>query len=213
MAQATADTDATTFGVPDVSIAGALMFVDGAIALLGIVTAETLYPDYSTRQDISDLGSTLPPDPVIHQPSATIFNSTMLLTGAILLVATVFAHRALRRRVLTVPLAVFGLGIFAVGLFPGNVMPWHGLAAMITFVSGGITALLSARVVRGVMTGVCLLFGAISVLALLSAIVLQAANPLLVMGSGGVERWVVYPLLLWLTGFGGYLLGVGGTVE
>ncbi len=33
------------------------------------------------------------------------------------------------------------------------------------------------------------------------------------MGSGGVERWVVYPLLLWLTGFGGYLLGIGGTVE
>lgn len=24
---------------------------------------------------------------------------------------------------------------------------------------------------------------------------------------GGIERWVVYPLLLWIIGFGGYLLG------
>ncbi|WP_254662945.1 hypothetical protein [Haladaptatus sp. W1] len=42
---------------------------------------------------------------------------------------------------------------------------------------------------------------------LLSVFVLQEANPLNVLGSGGVERWVAYPLLLWVTGFGGYLLG------
>lgn len=183
------------------------MFVDGAIALLGIVTAETLYPEYSTRQDISDLGSTLPPDPVIHEPSATIFNSTMLATGALLLLATYFVHRAYGRRVLTVPLAVFGIGVLGVGLFPGNVMPWHGLFAMVTFVSGGITAVLSARVVRGPFAYLCLLFGGVSLASLAGAVVLQAANPMLVLGSGGVERWVVYPLLLWITGFGGYLLG------
>ena len=71
------------------------MVLAGVVAFMGIITAEVLYPDYSTRQDISDLGSTLPPDPIIHQPSATIFNSTMLLTGILLLIAAYFVYRAL----------------------------------------------------------------------------------------------------------------------
>jgi len=191
----------------DASIAGSIMFVVGAVALLGIITAETLYPDYSTRQDISDLGSTLPPDPIIHEPSATIFNSTMLLTGALLLIATYFVHRAYGRRVLTIPLTVFGIGVFGVGVFPGNIVPWHGLFAMITFISGGITAVLSSRVVKNPFSYLCLLFGGISLLTLASAVFLQDSSPLIVLGSGGVERWVVYPLLMWITGFGGYTLG------
>jgi hypothetical membrane protein len=50
------------------------MVLAGFVGFMGIITAEVLYPDYSTRQDISDLGSTRPPDPIIHEPSATIFN-------------------------------------------------------------------------------------------------------------------------------------------
>lgn len=191
----------------DASIAGSIMFVVGAVSLMGIITAETLYPDYSTRQDISDLGSTLPPDPIIHEPSATVFNSTMLLTGALLLIATYFVHRAYNRRTLTVPLTVFGIGIFGVGVFPGNIVPWHGLFAMITFISGGLTVVLSSRIVTPPFSYLCLLFGGISLATLASAVFLQDSSPLMALGSGGVERWVVYPLLMWVTGFGGYLLG------
>ena len=44
------------------NIAGTLLFGAGVIAFLGIITAETLYPGYSTSQNmISDLGEpTLP---------------------------------------------------------------------------------------------------------------------------------------------------------
>lgn len=31
------------------------------------------------------------------------------------------------------------------------------------------------------------------------------------LGSGGTERWVVYPILLWVIGFGAYLLGMATT--
>ncbi|SHL10713.1 hypothetical membrane protein [Haladaptatus paucihalophilus DX253] len=189
------------------SRAGAAMFLAGGISFMGIITGEVLYPDYSTRQDISDLGSTQPPNPIIHEPSATIFNSTMLVTGALLLVAAYFLHRSTGRRVLTIPLAVFGFGVFGVGVFPGNVVPWHGLFALLTFFSGGITVVLSSRVVTRPFKYFCLLFGVISLATLVSVFVLQEANPLNVLGSGGVERWVAYPLLLWVTGFGGYLLG------
>jgi hypothetical protein len=29
----------------------------------------------------------------------------------------------------------------------------------------------------------------------------------MVLGIGGLERWIAYPILLWVTGFGGYLIG------
>jgi hypothetical protein len=30
---------------------------------------------------------------------------------------------------------------------------------------------------------------------------------------GGVERWVAYPVVLWVIGMGGYLLGYGSRVK
>ncbi len=69
-----------------VSLAGALLVLAGCVALMGIISAETFYPAYSTAQNhISDLGATRPPDSVILQPSATIFNATMLATGLLVL--------------------------------------------------------------------------------------------------------------------------------
>jgi hypothetical membrane protein len=187
--------------------AGALFFLVGAVALLGIIVAEVLYPEYTTLQEISDLGASRPPNSVVHQPSSTIFNATMLVSGALVLTGTYFADRAFDRRWTTAVLALFGVGVFGVGVFPGNVVPWHQLFALLTFVSGGLSAVVSARVVDGPFRYLCVAFGAFSLAVLASVVVLGDANPLLVLGLGGVERLVVYPVLLWATGFGGYLLG------
>jgi hypothetical membrane protein len=188
------------------------MVLSGFIALMGIITAEVLYPNYSTRQDISDLGSTRPPNPVIHEPSATIFNGTMLVTGALVLVAALFVYRATNRRGFPVVLAIFGFGAFGVGVFPGNVTPWHGLFALLTFFSGGLTVVLSSRVVSRPFSVLCGLFGGISLLFLVSVffygLVIGGPHPLESLGGGGIERWVVYPLVLWTLAFGGYLLGI-----
>ncbi|WP_435075715.1 DUF998 domain-containing protein [Halorubrum sp. HHNYT27] len=198
------------FGLSNPSIAGFGLTLSGFIGLMGIITAEVLYPEYSTRQDISDLGSTRPPDPVIHEPSATIFNTTMLVTGAIVLVSAYLLYRAADRRGFPVALAVFGVGAFGVGVFPGNVTPWHGLFALLTFFAGGVTVVLSSRVVSRPFSLICGLFGGISLLILISVfffgLVLRVPHPLEFLGGGGVERWVVYPLILWLPAFGGYLL-------
>jgi hypothetical membrane protein len=191
------------------------MVLSGFIAFMGIITAEVLYPGYSTRQDISDLGSTLPPDPIIHQPSATIFNGTMLLTGALVLVAASLLYRSLAGRRFPVMLALFGVGAFGVGVFPGNVTPWHGLFALWTFVAGGVTVVSSARVVDGPFSVLCGLFGGISLFVLLSVFVygllFRVPHPLAFLGSGGIERWVAYPLILWILAFGGYVLGRAGS--
>ena len=197
-------------GVSDTSIAGFGLTLSGFIGLMGIITAELLYPEYSTRQDISDLGSTRPPDPVIHEPSATIFNATMLVTGLLVLVSAYLLYRAVDRRGFPVALAVFGFGAFGVGVFPGNVAPWHGLFALLTFFAGGVTVVLSSRVVSRPFSLLCGLFGAISLLTLVSVFVfglaLRVPHPLAFLGGGGIERWVVYPLIVWLPAFGGHLM-------
>lgn len=198
-------------GSRDASIAGTCLVLAGVIAFMGIITAEVLYPDYSTRQDISDLGSTQPPDPIVHQPSATIFNSTMLLTGALVLIAAYFVYRSQGRRVFPGLLTLFGISVFGVGVFPGNVIPWHGLFALLTFFIGGITVVFSSRVVTRPFSYLCILLGGTSLLVLgsvfLFGLVVGEPSPLEPLGSGGIERWVAYPLLLWVLAFGGYLLG------
>ena len=66
-------------------IAGTLLFAAGVLAFMGIITAETLYPGYSTSQNmISDLGATEPPNSIIIQPSSTIFSAAMAISGLLI---------------------------------------------------------------------------------------------------------------------------------
>lgn len=71
---------------------------------MGIITAETKYPvfrHYTTRQEISDLGGTRPPHGLVTQPSAMIFDTTMLIAGMLLLAGAFSLWRLYRNRVLT----------------------------------------------------------------------------------------------------------------
>lgn len=207
---ATIENFRTRLGASGTSGAGFGLTLAGFIGFMGIITAEVLYPNYSTRQDISDLGSTRPPNPVIHEPSATIFNTTMLVTGAMVALSAYLLYRSMDRRGFPLALAVFGFGAFGVGVFPGNVTPWHGIFALLTFFSGGITVVLSSRVVSRPFSLLCGLFGGISLFVLGSVffygLAVGGSSPLEPLGPGGIERWVVYPLIIWLPAFGGYLL-------
>jgi hypothetical membrane protein len=201
------DSDSLVDGISDTAIAGVMLLFTGGLSLLGIITAEAYHPDYATTQEISDLGSTAPPDPVSYEPTATIFNSTMLISGALVLGAAYFLSRTRRPRVLWLPLGIFGFGVFGVGVFPGNVTPWHGLFALLTFTSGGIAAVLAARATLKPFSYVSVLFGGFSLASLVYALALGDSGPLAGLEFGGIERWVVYPLLVWVTGLGGFLLG------
>jgi hypothetical protein len=66
------------------AVAGILYSSAGFVLLMGIITAETKYPvfrHYTTRQEIGDLGGTRPPHGLVTQPSAMIFDTTMLIAG------------------------------------------------------------------------------------------------------------------------------------
>jgi len=188
--------------------AGALLFIVGVLAFLGIITAETLYPGYSTSQNqISDLGATQPPNSIIMQPSATIFNTTMIVSGLLIIAASYFIHRAFRSRAVTVSLALFGIGALGVGIFPGNYGDLHAIFALLTFIAGSLSAIVAYKVETPPFRYFSIALGAISLLNLLLYYILGESSPFVLFGLGGLERWIAYPVLLWVTGFGGYLMG------
>ena len=183
---------------------GLLVFLAGFVILMGIITGEIYYPEgYSTHfNDISDLGSTRPPNPIIYQPSATIFNTTMILAGLLLLASNIFVFLKFKKWIFSVPYLLFAIGILGVGFFPGNVTPNHGVFAMLTFVMGSFTCITSFMIVRGFLAKAGILIGVASLIFLFGA---NLFIPY--WGSGGTERWVAYPIVIWLIALGGYLMG------
>ncbi|MCU1613641.1 MAG: hypothetical protein JWO98_1181 [Frankiales bacterium] len=77
------------------SMAGLLLLISGSAVLLGIVTAEVLYPaGYNAhRNTVSDLGA-MRPENIVRQPSAAIFNTTMIIAAALIAVAAVLLYRS-----------------------------------------------------------------------------------------------------------------------
>lgn len=195
------------------SAAGILLTLAGMTILMGIITAEALYPaDYRTDQNtISDLGGTRPPGSVVRQPSAAIFDTTMVVTGLAIIAAAYLAYRGLGRRTVAIATGLLGLGVLGVGVFPGHTEP-HPLFAMLAFTAGGIAAIASARTVASPLRYVFAGSGAVALAALAIGIVLLDWGPVAELGEGGIERWVAYPVVLWLVGYGSQLTCAKSTV-
>jgi hypothetical membrane protein len=193
----------------DLRLGGALLTIAGVTILMGIITAEALYPNTFTTggNEISDLGGTRPPNSLIFQPSAMIFDLSMAAIGILVIAGSWFVHRIFGRRSVTIPMTVLGIGALGVGLFPGNTGAPHAIFAMVTFVAGGVAAVSAARVTTAPFRLISFVLGAVSLLTLTSYILLGDGSPMAAFGIGGIERWIVYPVILWVIAFGGYLSG------
>lgn len=191
----------------NLKFSGILFFIAGSVTLMGIITAETFYPSgYSTfKNEISDLGATRQPNSVSYEPSSSIFNCVMFFSGLMILIAAFNVHKYFKKWGFTIPLILFGLGLVGVGVFPGNIRPYHGMSAMLAFLSGGVSAIMAFKITTAPFKYIGILLGSI---ALTTWCIAVFSPSLLVpfIGMGGTERWVAYPLMLWLTGFGGYLM-------
>jgi hypothetical membrane protein len=184
---------------------GILLFLAGFMIFMGIITGEIFYKlEFNTRDNyISELASAIPPDTIIQEPSAKIFNYTMIVSGLMVMLAAYFVQVIFKKFITTIPLILFGIGILGVGLFPGNITPWHGIFALILFIAGGTGAVSSYKIVSAPLKYIFMFLG-------LTTLVFLIAYKYFVpwLGAGGTERWVIYPVLFWLTGLGGYLLGI-----
>jgi hypothetical membrane protein len=197
-------------------VAGVLLSLAGAVILMGFITAEALYPGvYTTHTNtVSHLGASEPPNSVVLQPSAAVFDITMVVTGAMILAGAWFAYRALRRKAVLIPTALLGVGTLGVGVFPLTHPAPHTLFAFTAFLAGGIAVVLSSSVTTAPFRLLWTVLGAIALGATVLALdAFRSWAPMVELGEGGLERWIVYPIVLWLVAFGSYLLAIANPTD
>jgi hypothetical membrane protein len=191
------------------NVAGALLFIGALQWFIVEMMAETLFPGYSTRaNDLSDLASTVPPNLSIIQPSATMFNASTFIFGLMTLISAFLIYRAYGDRLFTVLFAVSGLAAMAVGIFPGDTGVIHGLVALIWFVTAPLSAIAAYRLETKPFGYISAMIGIFALIVLLMALSSSGSSPIfLAFGRGGEERMIVFPVAMWVTAFGGYLMG------
>ena len=161
-----------------------------------LLVAESLRPGYSVSLNyISDLG-------VGPEPSRTLFNSILVIFGLSGLIASYLFWKTLGRNAMVLTLVISSVGTIGVGLFPENTGDPHAVFALMGFLFGALTAIISYKVVRQPYSWFGVVLGLIS----LASLFMFIGGTYLGLGPGGMERLVLYPSLLWYVGFGGYLL-------
>jgi hypothetical membrane protein len=192
-------------------VAGALLALTGIGMIMAIITNEALYPaerHYSTfANSISDLSGTRPPNSYMVEPNRWIFIATMAVCSVLVLTSTYLLWSVITRRRVVIGLGLFGGGLIGIAIFPGNVVGWHPLFAMLCFVGGCVTAIMSRTVLAPPVRYFAFALG---VIALVATVVGQEAFENVgiqaAIGYGGTERWIAYPVLLWLVMFGTALM-------
>lgn len=195
--------DATT-------LSGCLFMIGGIQWLLGILAAESWYDGYSSRIDyISDLGT---------GPTALIYNASVFLMGVLIIAGTFFLYRAQEGKLLPALLTISGIGCIGLGLFPANLQPMHSIFTLIAILFGAFAAISSYTHQTKPMSIIAVGLG---LMALVLSIVFipylglpfGSTETFLGMTKGSLERWVIYPILFWIIGFGSYLMGTASKNE
>jgi len=187
----------------DGKVAGALIFVAVTQFALCLTISEALYSGYSIYGNyISDLGV---------GPSSIIFNSSVFLLGLLLIIGTYFLQRAFREyKALTVMLILTSIGAMGVGVFTEDFEMMHSVVSFIAFLFSGLSAIFSVICSR--VHKFKLLKMPFSIITVILGVMCHGALLVFIgkidfgLGVGGIERMIVYPVLMWGAGFGGYLI-------
>src|SRR5256712_3168528 len=139
--------------------AGLLLFVGIAkSAVMGLTVVESGYQNCSVSKNyISDLGV---------GPAALIFDPSIIVVGLAVLATAWFLLRAFRDRILSIVVALAGVGAIAVGVFTEDFGVIHSLVSLWTFVFIALSAILAMRVVRPPFQYISIILGVLSLIAL-----------------------------------------------
>jgi len=190
--------------------AGIILLIGCLQFFLAVNLAETQFPGYSTAKNtFSDLGGSVP----LVEPSAIIFNLSIILLGILFLAAIYLILKSGGCRLFSSCLAISAICAVGVGIFPEYTGGIHLSFALVGFFFGSLAVIFSYRLGLNIpMVIVSLILGLLSLLTLLSQFILgyTTTNSLVTfLGVGGTERFIVYPVLLYLTALGGYLTSRG----
>jgi hypothetical membrane protein len=175
---------------------GLLLFLAGFLIFMGIITGEIFYKaEFSVKDSyISELASKT----FFRLVSASIFDYTMIIAGIMVMIGTWFVNKIFKKYLLTIPMMLLGAGLTCFGI-----LPTHNIFALVVFICGAMSAIVSFKIVNNPLRYIFACFG---IIALILLIFQKYFIPTL--GVGGAERWLFYPVNFWITGMGAYLLGI-----
>jgi hypothetical membrane protein len=186
-------------------IAGLLFFVGAVQYALAVVISESIYLGYSVGQQyLSDLG-----DWSKAGNYAAIFNASAILYGLFVIAGAYFIQRGFKNRLFTSLLVIGGVGSVVCGVVALNIsFPVHSVFGLVAFVFGAASAIMSYKFEKSPLSHVSVILGSVTLLAIVLFLLGQGNSGFyLGLGLGGMERFIVYPILLWLLGFGAHLIG------
>jgi hypothetical membrane protein len=184
---------------------GILSFVLAAQFMTVIMLAASMAPGYDVAGGaISDLG--------VIPETAWLFNLSLLAVGVLDIVAGWLLYRLHRRRWILGVSLLAGLGAVGAGLVPLDAGGLHGLFALVAFVGFNLQAIASSTIVEGPMRAVSLLAGVVGFVFVVIMVIGDAGTTAVFgpIGHGGAERMIVYPAMLWMLAYGGYLMAEPG---
>jgi hypothetical membrane protein len=195
------------------SSVGGILWIVGSIQffLAMIITQLAWTTPYSlANNDISDLGEVhcsfdFGEGVYVCSPWHSVFNVSVILLGILVIAGVVAVLPAFSSRISArAGLGLFGLlgiGAILVGAFPADVTPGvHILGSLFAFIGGGVAMILlsgagSVPLRWRSYRPYSLASGIVALVAFVIFLASPTYGPL---GSGGVERVIVAPILLWL---------------
>jgi hypothetical membrane protein len=184
------------------SLAGILFFISSAWFMASLMIAEAIAPGYSMNTNaISDLGTI--------GESSLLFNTSIFIVGIMNIVGGYLYFQSHQRRSVLVIFTVAGIGAMGVGIFTLNTPGLHGIFALIAFLFFNLQAIAVAGMLSWPLKPISVVLGLIGLAYIVVMFVSDSGivdlfGPL---GHGGTERMIVYPSIIWLMVFGGYLMG------
>lgn len=185
----------------DLRIPGFMLFLLSAQFMTVIMLGASIAPDYDFgAAAISDLG-------VIEQ-TALLFNASLLVVGVLNLAGGYLFYRWHGRPWLLAFFALAGIGAVGAGAVSLNTSELHSLFALLAFLFFNLEAIGCAAVLPGPMRVISAIAGSIGVVFVVLMVIGDSGNTAAFgsIGHGGTERMIVYPVMLWMMGLGGYLM-------
>lgn len=100
-----------------------------------------------------------------------------------------------------------GIGGIGAGIFPLHTTDLHSIFALLAFLFFNLQAIFTGKKLNGPMKIIAIIAGILGLIYVILMIFGDAGFTVVfgAIGHGGSERMIVYPGMLWLLGFGGYL--------
>lgn len=185
---------------------GLLLLVLAAQFMTVIMLAASIAPGYDFNEAaISDLG-------VIRETSL-LFNISLVAVGVLNVFGGYMLYRANGGVGRLVAFGLAGIGAIGAGLFPLGTSDLHSLFALFAFLCFNIEAIACGVHLTGPMRLISVLAGMVGLAFVVVMIIGDSGSGAAFgpIGHGGTERMIVYPPMLWMLVYGGYLMGARST--